>query len=176
MDMQAMNSINTNTAEMILQTSPVDFFSCVQHIEERISAKTLEILSSRNWEGPLTHQDWMFAEELVLDPATISSTSRDGALLFRLSVRGYHAEDIRLHIEGDLLCICGYAPRSQKQPRMFYSRIKLPAFARGFRCMAWLSASIVHIALSHAQAYLQMGTSSLPIEGTISRVAYAAAM
>jgi hypothetical protein len=69
-------------------------------------------------------------------------------LLFRVPVRGYGAQDIRLHVEGDLLCICGCETSAQARPRMFYTRVKLPASTAGYRCSAWIAHSVLHVSVS----------------------------
>jgi HSP20 family molecular chaperone IbpA len=161
--MQVMEQSARNTAEMVLATTAMEFFSMVHHIESCIGAKTLDVLKSRNWEGPLTEQDWKFAEALVLDPVEVSSSVRNDGMLVRLPVRGYRAEDIRLHMEGNLLCLCGYTLRAQSPAKMFYTRVELPEAVGDCRCAAWISDSVLQISLSREQC----AASPQPLPGPI---------
>lgn len=174
--MQVMEQPARHTAEMVNTTSPMDFFSMVQHIESCLCAKTLEILSARHWEGPLTPQDWKIAENLVLDPIAGTCTVRNDSLLYRFPVHGFSAEEIRLHTEGDLLCLCGYRMTEPGHPRMFYTRVKLPALARGCRCAAWISDAVLHVTLSREQMLPVQANVAAPIAPKSVRGNYAAAM
>ena len=138
----------TAAAEMIAAASPAHFYSCVQQIEASISARSLDLLRTRNWEGPLTDEDWLLAEELVCDQVPVLSTFRHQQPLYRLAIRGYCPEEILFHVQGDLLCICGYAKRAEGQPKMFYVRLHLPALAPGCRCAAWLTASVLKVSFT----------------------------
>jgi HSP20 family molecular chaperone IbpA len=174
--MQAMEQSAGNTAEIVRTTSPMEFFSMVHHIESCLCGKTLEILSARNWEGSLTPQDWEVAERIVLDPVAISSTVRNDSVVLRVPVCGYGAEDIRLHTEGDLLCLCGYTTREQELPRMFYTRFKLPASLRGCRTAAWISDAVLHVVLSREQVSSAQPNVAAPIVPESATTSYAAAV
>ncbi|WP_074652133.1 Hsp20/alpha crystallin family protein [Terriglobus roseus] len=171
-----MEQSATNTAEMVRATTPMEFFSMVHHIESCIGAKTLEIPKSRNWEGPLTEQDWKFAEELVLDPAEVSSTVRNDGMLVRVPVGGYRAEDIRLHTERSLLGLCGYTENADGGAKMFYARVKLPQTVRGSRSAAWISDGVLHVALPCEQAATVPPDVQMPLLPKPVRPTYAAAM
>ncbi|AFL88458.1 hypothetical protein Terro_2556 [Terriglobus roseus DSM 18391] len=174
--MQTMDDLTTNTAEMLGTTSPMDFFSMVQHIESRICAKTVDMLSARRWDGPLTQQDWQIAEALVLDPVQVSCTLRSDGLLYRVPVKGYRPEEIRLHLEGELLCLCGCLTRPHLPARMFYTRMKLPGLARDYRVAAWISGEILHIAFTREQAPAAQMLPGRPRAAQSIELQYAAAV
>jgi hypothetical protein len=174
--MQVLEQFTGNTAQMVVSTSPMDFFSTLQHIESRIYARTLDILSARSWEGPLTLQDWHCAEQQVLDPVEIATTLRPDGLLIRASVPGYCAADVRLHLEGDSLYLCGYTERGEDQTRMFYTCVKVPPPMRGSRCAAWVTSSVLYVSLYREQVVPVPVHALKPIAPRSARADYAAAV
>ncbi len=119
-------------SEQIEVANPMRFFSILNEIEERISREALAAYASRQWQGILGEEDWQDAEDRLVDRPPVRIRIDGDVLDLRIDAREYAPQDVAIHMEGDLLCICALRESThQGNARMFFTKVRIPACFRG---------------------------------------------
>ena len=152
-------------ASRVIFSSPDEVLAQMQAIEDELACNAFSLFENRGYRPDSALTDWLDAESALLKPVPITIDEKGDQINVKADVPGFSPEQLKVHVEGKTLSICGKeesaqtgkksangAEQSSTSSRKIHCRIELPANVDGKRASATLDKGVLSLMLPKSHA------------------------